>query len=296
MARFFRHMISENVQVFGPVGSCGVVSHHRWGRSGWDVSQAGGARVGDRQPGGVRRARRGSGALGALLVACGAGGDRAGPGAGESMRSIARAAGALPSTISRELGRNARRLGGIGRPRACARPGSGPAAETGEAGDEPGAAGEGEQYLQKRYSPEQIVARLRVDFPDDPEMWVSHRDDLPVAVRAGARRAAPGADPLSAHRAGAAPPRRSDGQRGNRIPEMVNISERPAEAADRAVPGHWEGDLIIGSATYRDRHPGRTQHRVHAAGSPARRLQAPSGPRRTDREDPDPARGGCADR
>ena len=103
-----------------------------------------------------------------------------------------------------------------------------------------------EQYLQKKYSPEQIAGRLRVKFPDDPEMWVSTEtiyQSLYVQSRGALRR-----ELTKCLRTGRAlrHPGRQPGQRKNRIPNMVNISERPAEAADRAVPGHWEGDLIIG--------------------------------------------------
>jgi len=102
--------------------------------------------------------------------------------------------------------------------------------------------------LEDHLSPEQIAGRLRVDFPDEPEMWVSHEtiyQSLYVQGRGGLRRE------LTAHlrtgRVRRRPQGRPDERRG-RIKDMVNISQRPAEVADRAVPGHWEGDLIIGSA------------------------------------------------
>ena len=106
--------------------------------------------------------------------------------------------------------------------------------------------GKVEGYLEKKYSPEQIAGRLRAEFPNDREMWVSSEtiyQSLYVQARGALRR-----ELAACLRTGRAlrHPGRQPGQRKNRIPAMVNISERPAEANDRAVPGHWEGDLIIG--------------------------------------------------
>ena len=100
--------------------------------------------------------------------------------------------------------------------------------------------------LKKDWSPEQIANVLRVEHPNDPQMRVCARDDLPVAVRPGPRCAEAGAGRPSAQPAsGPQAPSQRRGSRG-RLPATISISERPAEVADRAVPGHWEGDLIIG--------------------------------------------------
>lgn len=100
--------------------------------------------------------------------------------------------------------------------------------------------------LTQKWSPEQISTRLDKDYPDDQEMRVSHetiyqslylqargelRTELKLALRQGRARRVPRS--------------RAALSRG-KIPNMINISERPAEADDRAVPGFWEGDLIIG--------------------------------------------------
>ena len=102
--------------------------------------------------------------------------------------------------------------------------------------------------LRKRWSPEQISRRLAAEFPDRPEMRVSHEtiyQSLYVQGRGALRR-----ELAVSLRTGRAlrKPRRATGERRGKIAGMVSISERPAEAADRAVPGHWEGDLLMGAA------------------------------------------------
>ena len=201
---------------------------------------------------------------------------------GCGVRDIARQLGRSPSTISRELRRNAATRGGGLEYRASTaqwhadrrarRPKPAKLAVNGElrryvqdrlsgAVERPsGVAVDGpevkwigrrhgrrkDRRWAKAWSPEQISARLRLDFPDDELMRVSHEaiyQSLYVQGRGALRR-----ELTACLRTGRAlrVPRARTRQGKNFVTDEVLISQRPAEAEDRAVPGHWEGDLILG--------------------------------------------------
>ena len=181
---------------------------------------------------------------------------------GESIRLISRRLGRAPSTVQRELRRNMRHQ--LYRPRRR----NGPAVSQAWV-YRPSAAQQFAEYksrrpkpaklatelklrqlvqakLERRLSPRQISVELHQEFPDNPERWVSHEtiyQSIYVQGRGALRRE------LAVHlRTGRAlrRPHRKGNERRARIPDMVNISQRPAEVEDRAIPGHWEGDLIMG--------------------------------------------------
>jgi transposase, IS30 family len=184
---------------------------------------------------------------------------------GESIRAIARRLARAPSTVLRELRRNMegmyrtrwRLANQAGRPRVRPydyRPGvAHKRAEQLRARPKPAKLARNEPLrelvqakLERRHSPQQIAVWLRRQFPQQPEMWVSHETiyrSIYVQGRGALRREL--AVCLRTGRALRKPRRKAEERRG-RIPGMVSISERPAEVEDRAVPGHWEGDLILG--------------------------------------------------
>ena len=201
---------------------------------------------------------------------------------GAGVRQIARALERAPSTISRELRRNAATRGGKLEYRASVaqwkadlvaqRPkvaklvvndrlrvyvqdrlsgevradgaAVGPACATWKGRNKPH---RGDRRWVQAWSPEQISERLKLDFVDDESMRISHEaiyQALYVEGRGALKRELVAC--LRTGRALRVPRARSRKKPWAHVTEDVVISERPAEAADRAVPGHWEGDLIIG--------------------------------------------------
>jgi IS30 family transposase len=174
----------------------------------------------------------------------------AGVAAGLSIRAIASSLGRAPSTVSRELGRNGGRQSyrpsraeqaawdRARRPKPC------------KLALDPVLREHVAEGLRLKWSPEQITGWLKVEFPDDPELRVSHetiylslfvqskgllRKELSKELRSG--RGVRRAGRISVH-----------GHGQGKIVDALHISERPAEAEDRAVPGHWEGDMVSGAA------------------------------------------------
>jgi transposase, IS30 family len=170
---------------------------------------------------------------------------------GHPVRAIAAGLHRSPSTVSRELRRNQDPGSGQYRPFTAQR----------LAADRRTRPGRGKLFhdavlrqfvvdrLEQRWSPEQISQALRDEFPDEPQRQLvpetiyqaiyrpelgGLRRDLPRVLRTGRRRRKP-------HR-------RPDARRPGRLVDMRMLDQRPAEALDRTVPGHWEGDLITGAA------------------------------------------------
>jgi IS30 family transposase len=196
---------------------------------------------------------------------------------GHSMQEIGRRLGRAPSTISRELDRNAATHGGVMAYRAMAAqwhadrsarrpkptklaqnpalriyveerlagivapPTDARARRSGRSKD---------RRWRKAWSPEQIAQRLPIDFPDDETMRISHEAIYRSLFIQG--RGALGRELTACLRTGRAlrmPRARTRKRSKGFVSPEIMISERPAEVADRAVPGHWEGDLIVGAGS-----------------------------------------------
>lgn len=165
--------------------------------------------------------------------------------------AIARYLGCSPTTVTRELKRNAsssgryharaaqkrtdhRRL----RPRQC-RLDADPQLRHAVIG-----------YLNEWFSPQQVAAQLRKDFPDREEMWVSHEtiyQALYVQGRGSLRQELTREKALRTGRTSRIPQSRLPKSPGKSWVESCHISIRPPEVEDRAIPGHWEGDLVVGT-------------------------------------------------
>jgi len=166
--------------------------------------------------------------------------------AGDSLRRIARRLGRAPSTISRDVSWSGRRgyrawradSGAIERGR---RP------KPAKLAVDSRLCREVERGLRANWSPQQIAARLISDYPEDMTMRVSHETiyrTLFVQARGALRKELTAC--LRTGRTQRRPHMRTEQSGAGRLRNMILISDRPPAAEDRAVPGHWEGDLIIG--------------------------------------------------
>lgn len=168
---------------------------------------------------------------------------------GLGIRAIARSMGRSPSTISRELVRNSHQTNGQYHPyaaheRARVRK---PRPKIGKIASTPMLQAYIQQALALRFSPEQIHHRLKSEFAEDRTMQVSIEtiyQSLYIQGRGELKREI--ARALRTGRTMRKPHRQSNKRRERFSDPMVMISDRPADVIDRAVPGHWEGDLIIG--------------------------------------------------
>ena len=172
--------------------------------------------------------------------------------AGHGVRAIAEQTGRSPSTISRELRRNRDPDSGQYRPftahklaaRRRARP------RPGKIAADPVLRQFVQERLEKRWSPEQVSQALRREFPDEPARHVVHETIYQAVYRpelGGLSRGLP-ARVLRTRRRRRRPHRRPGERRPNGIIAMTMLDQRPAEAAGREEPGHWEGDLITGAS------------------------------------------------
>jgi transposase, IS30 family len=171
--------------------------------------------------------------------------------AGESVRAIARRLGRQPSTVSREVSPDERYgqqyRASVGDYRCYLRSRRPRRAKLAVVGP---LRAQVLALLRRRWSPQQIAARLRVEFPDAAEMRVSHEtiyQAVYLQARGGLRAELGRQQALRSGRVARRPRPAAGGPLRSSRPWLgLRISDRPAEVADRAVPGHWEGDLLEG--------------------------------------------------
>ena len=206
---------------------------------------------------------------------------------GESLRQIARRIGRAASTVSREVSRNGGRRryrahradraawGRARRPKTC------------KLATNPALRHVVEDKLGDRWSPQQISGWLARTYPDDQEMRVSHETiylSLFIQTRGALKREL--TRHLRTRRANRRPKTKRPPSGKGQIVDKVMISERPAEADDRAVPGHWEGDLVMGKPPDRHWDSGGTPHPLPDAVPAPRRSHRSSRQGCSRRHDP----------